>query len=167
MSLLNTYVSPASLQSTLRPKLGGFCSITYARWEDVATWPLPNPATGIIESAVVLKPGRNFYTLDATEADRLYNEQMKTGPEGKYFEIPITGKLATADETILLILDVMKSHRWVVVPKERAGFMRLIGNEDSGADFTWNYTSGDSDTSRMVDLKWTWQHPNSAPFYKP
>lgn len=163
----NVFASATSLASAPRQRLGGTCSITYFQWDDVATWPDLDPVTGKLKTAVVLKAGKTFFTLSATERDRIFSETWKRGIEGPYCEMQVAAKLAGSNAPTVQALDSMKFHQWGIIAKERTGDVRLLGNADCGALFSWNYTSGDYDTSRMIDLKWTWQHPNSAPFYEP
>ncbi|RYZ63038.1 MAG: hypothetical protein EOO14_00375 [Chitinophagaceae bacterium] len=164
MPLHNTYAPLQSLAS-VAPKTGGLCGITFFKREDVLTWPETDPVTGVLKTAVALKAGRLFYTLQAMEKDRVFSEVMKTGQEGDYFDIQVTGKIGGSNAGLILSLDQMKFHQWGLIVKERTGDQRLVGNADSCAKLTWDYTSGDNESSRLFNLKFSWQHANCAPVY--
>lgn len=161
----NVFGQPSNLAS-VPPKLGGMCSILYCKWEDVATWPAMDPATGILTSTLQLKPGKNLYLLGATEKDRIFTEAEKTGAEGPYIEMHVTGKIAGYNAATLQNLNLMKHHQWCIIVQERTGDQFLIGDKDTGAAFTFDKTSGDSETSRMVNISFAWQSANTAPTYK-
>lgn len=154
----------ANLVHTL-PKAGGICSITAVKWEDVLTWPEMDPLTGILITGLQLKIGGQFYTIEATENDRTLKEEMKLSDAGPYMDIQVTSKLAGNNAGNTLSLDAAKFHQWVLLVQDRNGDRRMIGNEDSGARLSFDYTTSDIDGSRMRNLKWLWQHLNSAPTY--
>jgi hypothetical protein len=164
MAYENIYQPTTDLLYT-PPKAGGLCSINAFRWEDVLVWPSVDPQTGVLVDSIQLKPGASFLVISSTEKDRVLKEVMKVGAEGPYMEISVTCKLAGNSAGNTLSLDAAKFSRWGLIVKDRNGDQRLVGNEDGGAKISFDYTTGDIDSSRMRTIVFTWEHQNSAPIY--
>lgn len=145
--------------------VGGLCSIKLFKWEDVLIWPKINPFTGIIASAIQLKPGKSIYFLQAAEKDRTFSEDEKFGTEGPWFDISVTGILTGSSVSNTLSLKSMLFHKWGLIVEDRNGDARLIGDADGGATLSYNYSSGDAYSSRKRQVKFNWQYPMPAPVY--
>ncbi len=145
---------------------GGLCKIIYFRHEDVLLWPSINPVTGILSDAVQLKVGRLFYYCQATEKERSFSEENKEDGIGSYVEMEVSSRLAGNTSANVLSIDKMRFHRYGIIVHDRNGDQRLIGNEDSGAKFFSQFSTSDISGSRMRQVRWTWQHPLSAPIYQ-
>lgn len=161
----NTYASPADI---LRPTIlnpGGLCSIIFFLWEDVTAWPTINPLTGKIDASVILREGASFYTIEPTETDRHFKEELKRNAAGPYHDILVNCRLGGNTNNATLALGKYQHHRFGLLVKDRNGEQRLIGDSNSGAEINFDYTSGDFGENRSRNIRWTWQHPMPAPIY--
>lgn len=154
-----------SLARHTRIKPGGLSRIIFFKIEDVQTWPELDPVTGVITTNLVLREGASFFTFEATNRDNVLEESSQSGNAGPYIEISVRGKLAGNSENAIMSLDAMKHHQFALLVTDKNGEMRLIGDEDSGADMAFSYTSSDGDGSRMNIIRWNWEHSRRAPIY--
>ena len=129
-------------------------------------WPAVDPLTGIIDSSVTLKPGTYLYTADAVDQLRGFEEDQKESIAGPYFDISVTATLRGSNAANILTLQKMIHHQWGLIVEDRNRVTRLIGNPDSGADFSQNYNSGTLSNSRKTEVSFKWQHPLTAPIYE-
>lgn len=146
-------------------KSPGACSIKYFKWEDVLAWPIIDPQTGILSSAISLKPGKFIYLCGSINPSRSFSENEKDSSAGSYFEITAKGSLAGSNAAQILTLGTLKHHQWGLIITDKNGVTRLVGNEDSGAELVIDYTSGHGSDSRKTELTWKWLHPQPAPIY--
>lgn len=161
----NVYYPVASL--TNGPvKSPGVCTIQLFKIEDVDVWPSIDPLTGIISSAITLKAGKFIYVIDAINPSKSFSENQKDSTAGDYFDILVKGSLRGSSAAQILTLGTMRNHQWGIIVPDKNGVTRLIGNEDSGADLVYDYTSGAGTDSRKTELTFKWQHPNQAPIYE-
>lgn len=163
----NIYKAVQPLQKS-PVETGGLCQsapIAYFKIEDVLQWPSVNPATGIISTAIQLKPGKSIFLCQAVDKGRQYDEEEKTDSAGSYMDITVAGSLAGHNTANILTLEAMRFSQWGLIVKDRAGFYRLVGNADAGAKFSYKYSSGDGSGSRKVQLQWNWSNALSAPIY--
>lgn len=162
----NVHQAVDHLRKAPRIRPGGLCSIAFALHRQVAAWPEVNPETGIIDDEIQLVPGAILYTIEATDKGRSFEEVQKRSAAGAYMDISVNGIIGGNTTNNTLIASAMMHERFVVIVKDRNGEYRLIGNEDSGAKFSYSYSSGDRDASRLVNIGFTWQHPLPAPIYQ-
>lgn len=146
-------------------RTGGLCAIKLCRREDVLRWPVINPATGVMDAALVLAPGASLYYIDAIDATRSYSEKPNTGTPGRSYEITVTGSLGGSNAANILSLQTMVHHEWVIIAEDRNGVTRLVGNEDAGATLLDEYDAGTITTSRKTQLIFKWEHTSTAPIY--
>jgi hypothetical protein len=166
MGVLNVFQPITSLLKAPQIYSGGMCTPIFFKKEDVLAWPDMDPQTGIISSAVQLKPGKSFYLCAAVEKDRTFLEELKYGPEGPYMDISVSGTLAGNTAQNILSAQAMQFSEYGLIVPDRDGNKRLIGNEDSCARFVHSYSSADITTSRKRTLKWSWQNSLPAPIYE-
>lgn len=143
----------------------GICVIQFAKWEDVLVWPTVDPLTGILNSTLELKAGVNWNLLVSPEPDRAFTEQQQAANAGPYYRVQVTGYLPGNDSPTVQKVAPMPYHDYVILVKDRDGLIRLIGDEDSGADFTNNYKSGSAGSSRRRDITFNWETINPCPIY--
>lgn len=160
----NIYVPVITLKKS-PTEVGGLCKVFYILKRDVQKFPDVNPLTGIISSAIELKPGGTVYWCEAAESDRSFTEDVKESTAGRYLDIQVSAQLGGNSAANTLALDAMKFHQFILILHDRDGLQRLIGNEDAGATLLYDYKSGDPNGSRIRKLKWQWQHTNNAPIY--
>ena len=146
-------------------RIGGLCSIKYCKWEDVAKFPIISPVTGKIETSIELKPGKFLYYCKAIDQSQSYEEKQNKSNAGPFVEMMVKGNLHGSSVGNTLTIQQMVLHQWVILVEDRDGATRLIGNQDTGADFVNNYSSGTVSDSRKTDLSWKWENPLSAPVY--
>lgn len=144
---------------------GGLCTILFVKIEDVEGWPAADPDNGSLVSNLILKEGAVFYTCQASEKDRYYKEELKNSTPGDYHDIKVNGRMAGNTLENILTRAGMKYHQWILIVKDRDYSIRMIGNEDAGAKFFYNYDSGDRASSRGADVWWQWQHQQTPPIY--
>jgi hypothetical protein len=131
----------------------------------VLTWPEVNPASGIMETSLVLRDGGVFYYAEMIDQGRGFDEQQKDSTAGIFFEISVNGSLRGSSTSNILSVQSMLNHEWILIVADRNGVTRLIGNEDTGASLAYKYDSGTVTNSRKTDLSFKWQHPLPAPVY--
>lgn len=146
-------------------KSPGVCSLKYFKWEDVLTWPDFNPETGVLASSLALKPGKFIYLCEAINPSKSFLETQKGSPAGPYIENTAKGSLRGSTAAHFLTIGTMMNHQWGLLVKDKNGVTRLIGNQDSGAELVYEYTSGSGTDSRKTELTWKWEHPQPAPIY--
>ena len=146
-------------------KSPGVCSVKYFRWEDVLAWPAVNPETGILSSAITLKPGSYVYLCDAINPTKSFMESQRASSAGPYFENTIKGSLRGSTAAHFLTVATMLHHQWGLIVEDKNGVTRLIGNQDGGAELIYDYTTGQGTDSRKTELTWKWEHPLPAPIY--
>lgn len=155
------------VQHIRRPavKPGGYCWLVFTPWENVSIWPSLDPATGIIASAIALKEGAMWYEAKVVDKDRFFTEDMKVSDAGHFWEQSVSAYIGGNSSSQTLNAATLPYHQYAILLKDRDGQVRLIGNEDCGADVIPNYTSGDYDSSRRWNYRFVWQHMNTAPIY--
>lgn len=157
---------PAASLGEAPVKSPGLCTISLFKHEDVLTWPEIDPQTGMLASGIELKPGKLLYLLDAIDPTKSFSETEKQAFAGNYMDILVKGNLRGSNAAHILTVGTMKQHEWGIIAKDKNGVTRLIGNQDSGADFLYDYTSGNGSESRKTELTFKWQHPEPAPIYQ-
>lgn len=160
----NVYLPVSSIQDA-PVKTGGLCSIKIFRWQDVLAWPVINPLTGVMDTAVTLKEGSFIYSCPLIDETRSFEEEQKEDASGHFFSIIVKGNAPGSNAANILDLQTMIFHRWGIIAEDRNGVTRLIGNEDSGASLSFKYSSGTNDTSRKTELIFSWEHSQPAPIY--
>lgn len=146
-------------------KSPGVCTLKYFKWEDVLTWPDFDPETGVLASSIALKPGKFIYICDAINPSKAFSESQKNSPAGPYLENTVRGSLRGSTAAHFLTIGSMLHHQWGLLVPDKNGVTRLIGNQDTGADLVYDYTTGAGTDSRKTELVWKWEHPQPAPIY--
>lgn len=164
MNYCNIFTAIGTLQ---KPPVNnpGICLIQFCRWEDVAVWPTVDPLTGILNSSIQLKPGVEWNLLFAPNSDRTFSEQQQQSSAGPYYKVQVTGYLPGNDQPTVQKVAAMAYFDYVLLVTDRDGLIRLIGDEDTGAEFSNTYKSGDASASRRRDITFTWETPNPCPIY--
>lgn len=162
---LNVYAPFQSLQKS-PITVGGMCSLTIFKIEDVQQWPDADPLTGIIQASIAMKPGKLMYIVQAADKGRLFEEELKYDNAGPYLDMQVEAMLGGHNSANALSLATAQFSRWGIIVADRNGNYRLIGNQDSGAKLVYKYTTGDNSSSRKVNLSFTWQSPLPAPLYQ-
>jgi hypothetical protein len=166
MSWHNTYlpIQPIIQPTAIHP--GGLCSIVAIPIQHIQSWPQPNPQTGIIDDEITLLPGKQFFTIYCVDKDRRFTEELKYSKAGPFLDINISLMVPGNVVDTTISLAEKQYHRWLLIAKDKNGEYRLIGSQDAGAILTYDYSSGDMDSSRRRNIKFTWQHSGPAPIYK-
>ena len=160
----NIYRPVQSLQKS-PITVGGMCSLTFFKIEDVLVWPAINPATGIIDTSVQMKPGKTMFICQSTDKGRIYDEELKYEDAGPYVDMAVQGILGGHNSSNALTLQAAAYHRWGLIVADRNGDYRLLGNKDSGAKLVYKYTTGDASSSRKVALTFSWAPSMPARLY--
>lgn len=160
----NTHYPVASL-AVAPVKSPGLCSVKYFKVEDVLFWPTVDPQTGMLADSLQLKPGKLLYLADSIDPSRSFSENQKDSLAGSYFEMTVKASLLGSTAAHPLTLGTLMHHKWGLLVEDKNGVTRMIGNEDAGADFIYDYSSGNGTESRKTELTWKWQHPMPAPIY--
>lgn len=162
---MNVYKPVQSLQKS-PIEVGGLCSVMHFKWEDVQTWPAIDPQTGFITTAIVMKPGAVMFQSQLADKGRVYEETDKSEAAGPFITTEVNGILGGTNTANILSLAAMRYHRWGLIVKDRAGMLRLIGNKDFAAKFTYKYTTADPSGSRLVNITWSWDSPLPPAIYQ-
>jgi hypothetical protein len=165
MSNENVFIPMQSLQKAPVIEPGGLCSFVIFKKEDVLSWPSKNPLSGYLATTVQLKAGKSFFLVAATDKDRTFTEELKRGPEGPYYEILLTGVLPGNTASNTLSIEQMQFSDWGSIVHDRDGMSRLIGNEDSCAEFNNKYSPADISGSRKRNISFSWQNSLPLPIY--
>lgn len=144
---MNIYSSISDITKS-QPKPGGLCKVQFIPWEQVLVWPKVNPSTNVVDTDFVLEPGSVIYTLSVSDKDRMFKEELKSSESGYYYEQTITCRLAGYTRNNNDVLSSMNGHKFAVFFSDRYGDFKFIGNKDAGADFFYNYTTGDKTSLR-------------------
>jgi hypothetical protein len=165
MSYFNNFLPVQNLlKTTINP--GGMCWVLFFRHRDVAIWPQMDPTTGLIATDLVFKPGASFFTLQTSEKGRVFTEKMKHSNAGDYLANEVAGTISGNNLNHITSVTSMQAERMFgVLLKERNGEKRLIGNQDAGALFEYDYTSGDIYSSRLRSVKFTFDSAFPVPVY--
>lgn len=155
------------VQHLRRPPVstGGLCWIVFAKWEDVEIWPEVNPLTGMCSTAIQLILGKTWYECQVVDKGRIFTETAKVAAAGPFWDMQVTGYLGGNNSNNTLSAGTMRYHQYVVMFKDRDGQIRFIGDEDTGADVEFNYTSGDRESIRKRSITFNWESPNPAAIY--
>ena len=145
------------------PRIGGICTLLAAKWEDVLNWPVIDPDTHMSDSAITLKTGKTWLLLYSSDTERNYTEDLKPSSAGPYITHKISAQVPGESASNTLTMRAAQFHRYVLVVKDKAGVLRLLGNQDAGAEIAHKYDSGTRDNSRKRTLEFTWDHSVSAP----
>lgn len=146
-------------------KNGGLCYVLFARWQDVLQWPSIDPATGICNTAIKLIPTATFFELQIPDNERLITETEQKGNGGPFVDIQVSGYVGGNNTKHTLGSQAMQYNQFVLLVKDRDGLLKLVGDEDSGAEFTYTYTSGDISNSRKRPVVFKWQSANGVVIY--
>lgn len=165
MGYHNIYAPVQHLRKTdIKP--GGICYAFFARFEDVITWPQVDPTTGIFDTSIVLKQNTTWYELEVPKSQNFFTETLKVGAGGPYVESKVSAYLAGNSISHALGIQAMNYSQFVLLVKDKNGILWLIGDEDSGADLNYNYTSGDVESSRKRPIEFSWESCNGAQIYQ-
>ncbi len=165
MGYQNIYAPVQHLRKT-EIKPGGFCYVFFAKWEDVQTWPQVDPLTGICNTAIILKNDATWFELQIAESQNFFTEALKVGTGGSYLESKVSGYLGGNAVSHALGMQAMNYSQFVLLVKDKNGIFWLIGDEDSGMDLNYNFTSGDPASSRKRPVEFSWESINGAMIYK-
>jgi hypothetical protein len=152
------------LRTAINP--GGLCWVLFFNIQDVAAWPEVDPATGVINADILLKPGSSFYTLQTSEKGRIFKEALKYTNAGPLVDTEVAGTVCGNNLNHITSVAAMQHNRFGVLIRERNGEQRLIGNPDAGAVFSYDYTSGDIFSSRTRGVKFNFSAPGPCPIYQ-
>jgi len=162
----NIVLPVQNLRKTTDIKPGGLCRIIFFKKDDVLSWPEKSPMDGVIYEPLQLKAGTIFYAFQPADKDRFFNEDLKRDAGGPFVEVLVNGRLGGNTLSYITCLDSMMHFDYGLIIQERNGERRLIGNADSGAEFSFSYTSGDADSSRINALKFNWKLSQRMPIYQ-
>jgi hypothetical protein len=161
----NVVKEVAGLDQASRIYPGGLCEAFFTPIENVFEWPVIDPVTGIVSGDIVLKPGSVLYTAQLNPQTQGFDEKTQESNAGRFHPMEIKATLPGNSVATILTLATLIFHRHLVVFEERDGLYRFLGDEDSGAELEYDYTSGDNGKSRNRNIKFTWSHPNPAPIF--
>jgi hypothetical protein len=161
----NIFINPSDI-SIVEPRAGGWCWAVLIKREDVETWPFINPLTGTITDNLVMKSGTSFYRIQALEKDRYFREGEKNDPGGVYNEVAVNAIVSGNSTQLLLSLQTMRFHEWVILVNDRVDMIRMVGDEDAGARFLRSYDSATLDGQRQHVLQFAWQSQLPCPVYE-
>lgn len=163
--MYNNIYLPVQHLRRVPAKPGGLCWIIFFKWEDVITWPKVDPVNGVINDAIVLKEDAVLYRCEVSDYDKVFTESLKVSSSGPYVEINVQGMLVDESNNNNLNISTMQFHQFGVLVEEKNGIIKLVGDEDSGCDMVYDYTSGDIGVSRKYVLHFTWEHCQRAPIF--
>ncbi|MGN7786826.1 hypothetical protein ACTJIJ_19995 [Niabella sp. 22666] len=149
---MNIYSQISNINKTA-PKPGGLCKIQFIAWEQILSWPNLNPYTNTITDDFVFKPGFQVFQLNVAHKDRVFREELKISPQGEYYDQLLACRGAGFNRSNNFILQAMAGGKFVVFFTDKYGDLKILGSQDCGAEFLYNYSSGDSVSTRSVSLQ--------------
>jgi len=161
----NVFKTIQGLTEATRIYSGGLCELLFTPIENVLTWPPVNPETGGIDDEIILRPGTVLYTAELNPKTLSFDEETQKAAPGRFHAMGIDATLPGNVQENVLTLGTMIFHRYLVIFREKDHTYRFLGNEDSGAELSYKYTSGDNSKSRNRAVKFTWSQANHAPIY--
>lgn len=147
------------------PLTGGICKFWYIPIEEVQSFPEVDPQNQFLKTDVVLKSGK-FWRGPVPVPDKQLGlkETKKAGKSGPYHEIKVSamypGELAAGRVN----LENMCWQQFLIVAQLRASQAYvLIGNEDAGMEFGFDYDSGSAAGNAVITkLEWSIEQPYRA-----
>lgn len=161
----NIFLPVQNLQRT-PVKHFGLCWILFFQHKDILNWPSIDPNNGVYNAALVFKFGAQFYSAQFIEKDRIFKEDQRESTAGPYVESTVTGILGGNNLNHISGITAMMGGQFGCLIQERNGEQRLIGRQDAGAKFVWDYTSGNDSTSRKRNCKWIYESEFPVPPYQ-
>lgn len=155
------------VQNLLKPdiKPGGLCWVIFFRWQDVDAWPFVDPSTGVISSDLIFKPSAKLYTLQTSEKGRIFKESLEQATAGPFIKAEVAGMLPGNTANHVTSVAAMQFNRFGLLFKDRCGLVRLMGCMDAGALFDHDYTTGDIHSTRLRNIKFTFEASTPLPIY--
>jgi hypothetical protein len=162
----NTVKPVSALTEAARIYAGGLCPVYFTPFENVLEWPPINPLTGRVDGTIVLRADASIYLASFNPQTKEFTEATKESPAGDWHEMVLNATLPGNSAENILSLNAILYHRHFVLFKDKHGEWRFFGNEDYGAKASYQYTSGDFNTSRNRKIKFAYSGPNAAPIYR-
>jgi hypothetical protein len=161
----NIFLPVQNLQRT-PIKHFGLCWILFFKHRDILNWPSMDPQNGVINAALVFKSDAVFYSAQFIEKDRIFKEDQRESIAGPFVESTVSGTLGGNNLNHISGITAMMGGQFGCLIQERNGEQRLIGRQDAGAKFSWDYTSGSDSNSRKRNCKWTYESEFPVPIYQ-
>lgn len=147
--------------------VSGLCQFLYVPVDEVAQFPEVDPVNNTALSPVVLKAGRNWRTLKGIDKGQALSIAPKSDTGGDYIESAATAFHPDSDVLSESQFFKLKQFDYLLMLKERNGMIRIIGNEYAGAQFSYDYTSGEASSQRGHNLSFNWQSIFPPLIYNP
>lgn len=135
------------------PLIGGFCKFWFIPIEEVASMPVINPLNQILKDEITLKTGKAWRGPVPVPDDQLgFTENAKTSNSGPSYEIKVGCVYGGDIPAARVNIDNMAYHQYMIVGKLRStGFYVVIGNPETGADFTGSFDSGNANGNAALN----------------
>lgn len=157
----NTY---SSIDSATGSHDGGLVSIKVAAIEWLSTKWQRDFATGTVLPPSLLS-GYEWIVIDLTQESYSYEETPQVSKAGGFFETVIAGLNNNLTPSVLLVLETLVNHQFVVIAKGCDGLERVCGNTDGGMRLTiGNTNKNETSGAKVLSLSLQYQHKKPNPF---
>lgn len=123
--------------------------------------------TGKITTAAVLIFGKTWLTIELTPESYDFDEKMKTGKPGSYFETTISGTSNSIDATLLQQMETLRYHEIIAIVFERDKRKRIVGDQTTGMSYQfYPKLKNSSGGQQQISIDLIIQTARTAPFYE-
>lgn len=145
----------------------GICKIKIVPKEWLAEPIETDFATGKVIDVILLQDGKQWLTLELAENTYDFDEKLKSGRAGDYYEIIIQGLINNISPELLQILGTLRFHEVVAIVMDRQRRWKVIGNLDAALLFRFSNKENNNQGGQQIcsiDLSMQNEHP--SPFYE-
>lgn len=132
---------------------GGFCKFWFIPKEEIATFPIVDPATQYLLTDITLLDGKNWRgPVQVPDRQLAFTETMEVSKAGPFYKQKVVANYPGDVPASRINLDNMAYHEFVIVGKLRSGgFYVVIGNQETAANFDQEYDSGSSNGNASMN----------------
>lgn len=121
--------------------LGGYLSFIFSPVQYISGY--TRSLAGNVQSALVaFSAGAGWLTGYATRETLAYTEETQLDDNGNYYNLTVAGFVPGDKPELEQILAEMEMRRHLVVLKDPAGILRIIGSKAQPLDFSASFGSG-------------------------
>jgi hypothetical protein len=145
----------------------GICKIKIVPKEWLAEPIEKDFTTGKVIQVILLEEGKQWLTLELAENTYDFDEKLKSGRAGDYYETTIQGLINNISPELLQILQTFRYHEVIAIVMDRQRRWKVIGNSDAALLFRFSNKENNNQGGQQicsVDLSMETEHP--SPFYE-
>lgn len=121
--------------------LGGYVSFTFTPFQYIDSL-LPTNMAGRKRVAAIFKSGYSWLNGYATAQTLAFTEEPGVDAQGTLYNLTVAGFVPGDKPDLAAMLEEMASQRFVLVLKDPAGILRMVGAPTRPLDFAASFDSG-------------------------